>query len=172
LHKGAIFNVSVTETDSQSNTYSSGLKIIDCSGIQTEVPIQVVVVSANAAGTEGIISPLRIARDGETGNNPNAWVGNHDAASTYAATLTYALGTSKTYVVNEVRTKDCFAYDTYQFDVLPGSQDEMVSTVGGSSVKMRIFGDGTNLDKLVRIDSTYAASLFEPREAALILVEA
>lgn len=155
LFKGAIFNV-------------AGLKIVDCSGIETEVPIQVVVLSANGAGTSGTISPLRIAQHGETGNNPNAWV----ATGTSTLTLTYALGTSKTYVVNEVRTKDCFAYDTYQFDVLPGSQDEMVSTVGGSSVKMRIFGDGTNLDKLVRIDSTYASSLFEPREAALIYVEA
>ncbi len=155
LFKGAIFNV-------------AGLKIVDCSGIETEVPVQVVVLSANAAGTSGTISPLRIALHGETGNNPNAWV----PAGTSSLTLTYALGTSKTYVVNEVRTKDCFAYDTYQFDVLPGSQDEMVSTVGGSSVKMRIFGDGTNLDKLVRIDSTYAASLYEPREAALIYVEA
>ena len=92
LFKGAIFNV-------------AGLKIVDCSGIETEVPVQVVVLSANAAGTSGTISPLRIALHGETGNNPNAWV----PAGTSSLTLTYALGTSKTYVVNEVRTKDCFA---------------------------------------------------------------
>lgn len=154
LFAGAVFNV-------------ANLKIVDCSGIQTDVPVQLVVLSANAAGTSGTISPLRIALDGETANNPNAWV----PAGTSTLTATYALSTSTTYAVGEVRTKDCFAYDTYKFDVLPGSQDEIVSTVGGSSLKMRIFGDGTNLDKLVRIDSTYAASLFEPREACLLLFE-
>ena len=154
LFAGAVFNV-------------ADLKIVDCSGIQTDVPVQVVVLSANAAGTSGTISPLRIALDGETANNPNAWV----PAGTSTLTATYALSTSTTYAVGEVRTKDCFAYDTYEFDVLPGSTDEVVASVGGSSVKMRIFGDGTSLDKLVRIDSSYAASLFEPREATLLLFE-
>jgi hypothetical protein len=37
---------------------------------------------------------------------------------------------------------------------------------------MRIFGDGTNLNKLVRIDSAYAASLYEPRNAVVIYIEA
>lgn len=155
LFVGAVFNV-------------SGLKIVDTSGIQTDVPVQVIVTSVNAAGTEGKISQLRIALDGEKSNNPNAWV----AAGTSTLTATYALNTSATYLIGEVRSKDALAYDTYQFDVLPGSQDEMVATVGGSSVKMRIFGDGTNLNKLVRIDSSYAAALYEPRNAVVIYIEA
>lgn len=154
LFAGAVFTV-------------AGLKIVDCSGIQTDVPVQIVVLSANAAGTSGTISPLRITEDGLATNNPNAWV----ATGTTTLTATYALSTSTTYQVCEVRSKDALAYDTYQFDVLPGSDDEMVSTVGGSSVKMRIFGDGTNLNKLVRIDSAYAASLYEPRNACVILYE-
>lgn len=155
LFKGAVFTV-------------SDLKVVDTSGIETEVPVQVVVLSANAAGTSGTISPLRITEKGKAANNPNCWV----PTGTSSLTLTYALNTSATYVVGEVRAKDALAYDTYQFDVLPGSQDEMVSAVGGSSLKMRIFGDGTNLNKLVRIDSAYAASLYEPRNAVVIYIEA
>lgn len=155
LFAGAVFNV-------------AGLKIVDTSGLQTEVPVQIIVLSANAAGTKGVISPLRIALDGQTGNNPNAWV----PAGTSTLTATYALGTEKTYVIGEVRAEDALAYDTYQFDTLPGSQDEMVATVGGSSVKMRIFGDGTNLNKLVRIDSAYAASIYEPRNCVVLYIEA
>ena len=154
LFKGAVFNV-------------AGLKVVDTSGIQTEVPVQIVVLSANAAGTSATISPLRITLDGKAANNPNAWV----AAGTSSLTATYALGTSKTYLVCEVRAKDALAYDTYKFDSLPGSDEEQVATVGGSSVKMRIFGDGTNLNKLVRIDSAYAASLYEPRNAVVIYIE-
>ena len=44
--------------------------------------------------------------------------------------------------------------------------------MGGSSVKMRIFGDGTNLNKLIRIDSAYAAAIYEPRNAVVIYIEA
>ena len=155
LFKGAVFTV-------------ADLKVVDTSGIQTEVPVQIVVLSANAAGTSATITPLRITLDGKAANNPNAWV----PTGTSSLTATYALGTSKTYVVCEVRAKDALAYDTYQFDNLPGSDDEMVATVGGSSVKMRVFGDGTNLSKLVRIDSAYAASLYEPRNAVVIYIEA
>ena len=155
LFVGAVFNV-------------AGLKIVDTSGIQTDVPVQVIVTSVNGAGTSGTISQLRIALDGEKSNNPNAWV----PTGTSSLTATYALDTSATYLIGEVRSKDALAYDTYQFDVLPGSQDEMVATVGGSSVKMRIFGDGTNLNKLVRIDSSYAAALYEPRNAVVIYIEA
>ena len=78
---------------------------------------------------------------------------------------------SKTYQICEIRTEDALAFDTYQFDNLPGSDDEMVSTVGGTSVKMSIFGNGQNLNKLVRIDSAYAASKYEPRLSCLIYVE-
>lgn len=154
LHKGAVFNV-------------AGLKVVDTSAIQTEVPVQIVVVDVNAAGTVGYISPLRITIDGKLCHNPNAWV----PAGTSSLTLSYALKADTDYVVAEVRTKECFCYDTYEFDVLPGEKDEIVAGVGGSNLKLRMYGDGTNLNKMFRIDSTYAASLFEPREACLILVE-
>jgi hypothetical protein len=56
---------------------------------------------------------------------------------------------------------------------MPGADesDLSVGEVAGSAVQMRIFSDGKNLDKLVRIDSAYAASLYEPREATVIYVQ-
>ncbi len=154
LVKGSMFTV-------------AGLYMVDRSGLQTKVPVQIIVKSVNDAGTVGQISPLRITFDGKAYNNPNAWV----ATGTSSLTLVSALGTSKTYQICEVRAKDALAYDTYQFDNLPGSDDEIVSTVGGSTVKMRIFGDGTNLNKLYRIDSAYAAAIYEPRDCVVIYVE-
>lgn len=157
LIKGALFTV-------------AGLKMVDTSGIQTDVPVNVIVTSVNAAGTSGTISPLRICIDGFAGDvNANAWV----AAGTTTITLVNALTASKTYKICEVRSKNCLAYDTYRFDQLPGSEqsDVTVGEVAGSAVQMRIFGDGNNLDKLVRIDSAYAASLYEPREAVVIYVQ-
>lgn len=157
LIKGALFTV-------------AGLKMVDTSGVQTNVPVQVIVTSVNAAGTSGTISPLRIAIDGFAGEvNANAWV----AAGTTTITLVNALTAGKTYKICEVRSKNCLAYDTYRFDQIPGSEqsDVTVGEVAGSAVQMRIFGDGNNLDKLVRIDSAYAASLYEPREAVVIYVQ-
>ena len=154
LFKGAMFTV-------------DGLYAVDRSGIQTKVPVQIIVTKVNEAGTVGDISPLRITLDGKAYGNPNAWV----ATGTESLSLTYALGTDKTYVICEVRAKDALAYDTYQFDSLPGSDEEFVSTVGGTSLKMRIFGDGTNLNKLFRIDSSYAAAIYEPRDCVVIYVE-
>lgn len=157
LIKGALFTV-------------AGLKIVDTSGIQTDVPVHVIVNSVNAAGTSGTISPLRIGIDGLGAEiNANCWV----AAGTTTITLVNALTASKTYKICEVRSKNCLAYDTYRFDTLPGSEqsDVAVGEVAGSAVQMRIFGDGNNLDKLVRIDSAYAASLYEPREAVVIYVQ-
>lgn len=157
LIKGALFTV-------------AGLKMVDTSGIQTDVPVSVIVTSVNAAGTSGTISPLRIAIDGFAGEvNANAWV----AAGTTTITLVNALTAGKTYKICEVRSKSALAYDTYRFDQIPGSEqsDVTVGEVAGSAVQMRIFGDGNNLDKLVRIDSAYAASLYEPREAVVIYVQ-
>lgn len=146
----------------------AGLKMVDNSGIQTDVPVQIIVLSTNQAGTVGYISPLRITLDGKAYGNPNAWV----AAGTDSLTLAAGLKNDTTYYIAEVRAKDALAYDTYQFDSLPGSDEEQVATVGGSSVKMRIFGDGTNLNKLIRIDSAYAAAIYEPRNAVVIYIEA
>ena len=153
LFKGALFTC-------------SALKIVDTSGIETNQPISVIVTDVNEDGTEGTISPLRISIKGKAYGNPNAW-----AASAGTFSLTYGLTGGSTYQICEMRTKDALAYDTYQFDQLPGSDEEMVASVGGSSVKMRIFGDGTNLNKLVRIDSAYAASIYEPRNCVVMYVE-
>lgn len=155
LVKGAMFTV-------------AGLKIVDESGIQTQVPFHIIVNDVNADGTVGQISPLRITLDGKAFGNPNAWV----PTGTESLTLVAALKANTDYVIGEVRSEDCLAYDTYQFDVLPGSQDEFVSTVGGSSIRLRMFGDGTNLNKLYRLDSTYASALYEPREAVVLYFEA
>lgn len=154
LIKGAMFTV-------------AGLYLVDRSGIQTKVPAQIIVKEVNAAGTVGQISPLRITIDGKAYGNPNAWV----AAGTESLTLVNGLKAGSTYAICEVRAKDALAYDTYQFDSLPGSDEEFVATVGGTSLKMRIFGDGTNLNKLFRIDSSYAAAIYEPRDCVVIYVE-
>lgn len=146
----------------------AGLKMVDNSGIQTDVPVQIIVLSTNEAGTVGYISPLRITIDGKAYGNPNAWV----ASGTESLTLVAGLKNNATYYIAEVRAKDALAYDTYQFDALPGSDEEQVASVGGSSVKMRVFGDGTNLNKLIRLDSAYAASIYEPRNAVVIYIEA
>lgn len=149
--------------------FTAAMKVVDTSGIETNQTVTVIVLSANEAGTEGQISPIRITVKGKATNNPNAWV-----ASAGVPSLTYALGnngTAKTYQICEMRTKDALAYDTYQFDSLPGSDEETVSTVGGSSLKMRIFGDGTNLNKLIRVDSAYAAAIYEPRNCVVVYVE-
>ena len=146
----------------------AGLKMVDNSGIQTDVPVQIIVLSTNEAGTVGYINPLRITFDGKAYGNPNACV----AAGTESLTLVAGLKNNATYYIAEVRAKDALAYDTYQFDQLPGSDEEQVASVGGSSVKMRIFGDGTNLHKLIRIDSAYAAAIYEPRNAVVIYIEA
>lgn len=145
----------------------AGLKIVDESGIQTEVPFHIIVTEVSDGGTKGKISPLRITLDGKSYGNPNAWV----PAGTESLTLVAALSANTDYVIGDVRSESCLAYDTYQFDAMPGSDDEFVSTVGGSSVRVKIWGDGTNLNKLYRIDSTYASALYEPRENVVIYTE-
>lgn len=145
----------------------AGLYVVDNSGIQTKVPLNIIVKDVNVAGTVGYISPLRITLDGKAYNNPNAWV----ATGTETLTLVAGLKNNTTYQICEVRAKEALAYDTYQFDTLPGSDDEMVSTVGGSSLRLRIFGDGTNLNKLYRLDSTYASAIYEPRDCTVIYIE-
>lgn len=146
------------------------LKIVDESGIETQVPFHIIVLEVyedDEHVQHGKISPIRISFPGQGYNNPNAWV----PAGTESLTLVAALSANTDYVIGDVRSESCLAYDTYQFDAMPGSDDEFVSTVGGSSVRVKIWGDGTNLNKLYRIDSTYAAALFEPRENVVIYTE-
>lgn len=148
-------------------TTGGDLKIVDQSGIETEQDVAIVVLSVNEAGTKGRISPLRITVEGKGKGNPNAYV----KAGTTSISLTPALEASTTYWVGQVRTKDCMAYDSYRFENLPGSENEDVSTVGGVTVKMSTYGDGTNLTKLVRLDCPFASGIWDARSAVGIYVK-
>lgn len=147
-------------------TTGGNLKIVDQSGIETEQDVHIIVLSTDAEGTKGTISPLRISVAGKNTGNPNAWM----KAGVETLTLTSALETG-TYWVGQVRTRDALAYDSYKFENLPGSENEEVATVGGVTVKMSTYGDGTNLTKLVRLDTPHAAGIWEPRSCVAVYIK-
>lgn len=148
-------------------TTGGALKIVDQSGIETEQDVQIIVLSTDAGGTKGTISPIRITVEGKNTGNPNAWM----KAGVETLTLTSALEADATYWVGQVRTRDALAYDSYKFENLPGSENEDVATVGGVTVKMSTYGDGTNLTKLVRLDTPYAAGIWEPRSCVAVYIK-
>lgn len=148
-------------------TTGGDLKIVDQSGIETEQEVKIIVLSTNAAGTNGTISPIRITVEGKNTGNPNAWM----KAGVDTLTLTSALEVGATYWVGQVRTRDALAYDSYKFENLPGSENEDVATVGGVTVKMSTYGDGTNLTKLVRLDTPHAAGIWEPRSCVAVYIK-
>ena len=147
-------------------TTGGDLKIVDQSGIESEQDVQIIVLSTNAEGTKGTISPLRISVAGKNTGNPNAWM----KAGVETLTLTSDLEVG-TYWVGQVRTRDALAYDSYKFENLPGSENEDVATVGGVTVKMSTYGDGTNLTKLVRLDTPHAAGIWEPRSCVAVYIK-
>lgn len=148
-------------------TTGGALKIVDQSGIETEQDVQIIVLSTDAGGTKGTISPIRITVEGKNTGNPNAWM----KAGVDTLTLTSALEVGATYWVGQVRTRDALAYDSYKFENLPGSENEEVATVGGVTVKMSTYGDGTNLTKLVRLDTPHAAGIWEPRSCVAVYIK-
>lgn len=148
-------------------TAGGALKIVDQSGIETEQDVQIIVTEASADGNTGKISPLRISVAGKNTGNPNAWM----KAGEETLTLTSALEVGATYWVGQVRTRDALAYDSYKFENLPGSENEDVATVGGVTVKMSTYGDGTNLTKLVRLDTPHAAGIWEPRSCVAVYIK-
>ena len=148
-------------------TTGGDLKIVDQSGIETEQDVQIIVLSTSAGGTKGTISPLRISVAGKNTGNPNAWM----KAGVETLTLTSALEVGVTYWVGQVRTKESMAFDSYKFENLPGSDNEEVATVGGVTVKMSTYGDGTNLTKLVRLDTPHAAGIWEPRSCVAVYIK-
>ena len=148
-------------------TTGGALKIVDQSGIETEQDVQIIVTEAGADGNTGKISPLRISVAGKNTGNPNAWM----KAGVETLTLTSALEVGATYWVGQVRTRDALAYDSYKFENLPGSENEDVATVGGVTVKMSTYGDGTNLTKLVRLDTPHAAGIWEPRSCVAVYIK-
>ena len=147
-------------------TTGGDLKIVDQSGIETEQDVQIIVLSTNDEGNKGTISPLRISVAGKNTGNPNAWM----KAGVETLTLTSALEAGATYWVGQVRTKESMAFDSYKFENLPGSDNEEVATVGGVTVKMSTYGDGTNLTKLVRLDTPHAAGIWEPRSCVAVYI--
>lgn len=148
-------------------TTGGDLKIVDQSGIETEQDVQIIVLSANAQGTSAKISPIRITAEGKNTGNPNAWM----KAGVSTLTLTSALEVGATYWVGQVRTKESMAFDSYKFENLPGSENEDVATVGGVTVKMSTYGDGTNLTKLVRLDVPHAAGIWDARGAVAVFIK-
>ena len=148
-------------------TAGGALKIVDQSGIETEQDVQIIVLSTNDEGTSAKISPIRITVEGKNTGNPNAWM----KAGVSTLTLTSALEVGATYWVGQVRTKESMAFDSYKFENLPGSENEDVATVGGVTVKMSTYGDGTNLTKLVRLDTPHAAGIWEPRSCVAVYIK-
>lgn len=164
----AINSIATTGTFIPGLAYkATGLKVVDNSGIQTDQDYVLIVNSTESAGAVGKIPQLRIAFEGQAYNNANAWV----PAGTSSLTLTPILTGSKKYWIGQVRTKDCMAYDTAFFSNLPGSENENVATVGGVTVKVSQYGNGNELEKLVRIDQPFAAGLFEPRRSVTVYIE-
>ena len=148
-------------------TTGGDLKIVDQSGIETEQDVQIIVLSVNNGGTSAKISPLRISVAGKNTGNPNAWM----KAGVETLTLTSALEVGATYWVGQVRTKESMAFDSYKFENLPGSENEDVATVGGVTVKMSTYGDGTNLTKLIRLDAPHAAGIWDARGAVAVYIK-
>lgn len=148
-------------------TAGGALKIVDQSGIETEQDVQIIVLSTNPAGTSAKISPIRITVEGKNTGNPNAWM----KAGVETLTLTSALEVGVTYWVGQVRTKESMAFDSYKFENLPGSENEDVGTVGGVTVKMSTYGDGTNLTRLIRLDVPHAAGIWDARGAVAVYIK-
>lgn len=147
-------------------TAGGALKIVDQSGIETEQDVQIIVLSVSNEGTSAKISPIRITVEGKNTSNPNAWM----KAGVETLTLTSALAVG-TYWVGQVRTKESMAFDSYKFENLPGSDNEEVATVGGVTVKMSMYGDGTNLTKLIRLDVPHAAGIWDARGAVAVYIK-
>ena len=147
-------------------TTGGALKIVDQSGIATEQDVQIIVLSTNPEGTSAKISPIRITVEGKNTGNPNAWM----KAGVETLTLTSALAVG-TYWIGQVRSRECMCFDSYKFENLPGSENEDVATVGGVTVKMSLYGDGTNLTKLVRLDVPHAAGIWDARGAVAVYIK-
>lgn len=137
---------------------ADGLFLVDCNGIETDVPY---VVNADK---DGKFPELRITEQGKAYNNPNAWVAEGTSA------LTFALAAeSGTYSVGVCREKDALAFDTYKFTDLPGSENS-TETVDGVSVKMSQYGDGSHMKSLVRLDMPFACGIPDSRRQVTILM--
>ena len=160
----------ITDTNIVPNTVNkknNNMKKVDQSGIETEQDVQIIVLSVNNNGTSAKISPLRISVAGKNTGNPNAWM----KAGVETLTLTSALEGDATYWVGQLLTEESMAFDSYKYENLPGSENEDVATVGGVTVKMSTYGDGTNLTKLIRLDAPHAAGIWDARGAVAVYIK-
>jgi len=150
-----------------------GLKVVDVNGMPTDQDYTVILTSDANASNECSIAPIRATlHDTVSGKkfdnygNPNAWF---DSSFTgFDATPVLTSGAS--YYVGVCREDDALAFDTYRFADLPGSENETV-TVDGVSVKMSKFGDGKNMQSLVRLDLPYAAGVPDARRQSLLYIK-
>ena len=99
-------------------------------------------------------------------NNPNAWFGT--SFTGFDATPLLTSGAS--YYVGVCREEDALAFDTYKFADLPGSENS-TETIDGVSVKMSQYGDGKNMQALVRLDCPYAAGIPDARRQSVLYVK-
>lgn len=154
----------------------SGLKIRNAAGIETNQDY-IIIIQESKNGGSGVtasIPQIRITAQGKGYNNANAWMTQsalNSAITTGHLTLTPVLTASKTYVVGQVRTETCLGFDQYKFGNLPGSENSEVATAGQITIKMGQFGNGNDGTKLVRLDFTYLAKLFDVRESVTTYVE-
>ena len=130
-------------------------KIVDNTGIESQKQNVIAIVQ----DTAGHIPELRISIEGQNYSNPNCWV----PAGTESLTLTPILEAKTIYALSQTRLKEVFAYDSYKFGGIPGTETEDYGSAGNHSVRMTIGGNAKSLTKLVRLDSPSASGLFEPR---------
>ena len=155
----------------------SGLKIRAASGIESDKDY-IVIYNKELTGVDDNKNPvygygipeLRLTVKGKGTNNANAWMEHNTLTGALSGdvatfTLTPLLTAGKKYAVGQCRTQDCLGYDQYKFGNLPGSDDSDVATVDGVTVKMMQFGDGKNGVKLIRLDMTFCAKLYDHRES-------
>lgn len=132
----------------------TGLKVVDKNGIKTDQDYIVVCTE------DGKIPEIRLV------DNPNAW----GATAGSQKTGTNILANGKEYFVGQVRTEAAVGFDSYKFADLPGSETSTQS-FEGISVKMSKFGDGKNMQALVRLDVPHAVCLPDHRESVVIYFE-
>lgn len=155
----------------------NGLKIRNAAGVETNQPYTI-IVTKELTGVDSDKNPvyatkipeLRVTVSGKGTNNGNAWIKASDiagfiAGSTATLILQPVLTAGKTYAVGQCRTESCLGFDQYKFDSLPGSNTQDVGTFEGFTLKLMEFGEGKQGVKLVRIDMTYAAKLYDHRES-------
>jgi len=160
----AIVDVSTTNGKKGEAFKVDGLKIVDSNGMETDQDF-VVILTSDAKNGKASISPIRITVEGEAYGNPNAWV-----ATAGNLTATAMLTSNKEYYVGVCRIEDALAFDTYKFSDLPGSENS-TETIDGVSVKMSKYGDGKNMQTLVRLDCPFAAGIPEARKQVVLYIE-